>query len=106
MSRMTEDHTGLWEVPATSGAPGKDELVAVLSDPIGEDLVTVYRGTDFASEETPSPVSAALAAVQDRGFWQWSAPERETHLRACATLAGRDWYFGQRQDSHAARLVS
>jgi hypothetical protein len=36
LSQTTEDITGFWELPATPGAPGVDELVAVLSDLIGE----------------------------------------------------------------------
>jgi hypothetical protein len=94
MSQMTEDHTGLWELPATRGAPGVDDLIAVLSDLIGEGLVAVYSGTEFDSEETPLPASAALAAIHDRRFWEWSAPERGSRLRAFATPAGRNWYFG------------
>lgn len=98
MSQMTEDITGLWELSATRGAPGIDELIAVLSELIGEDLVTVYSGTEFESEEAPLPVSTAMAQIRDRSFWEWSAPERGVHLRVFATPAGRDWYFGQRQD--------
>jgi hypothetical protein len=98
MSQMTEDVTGLWELPATQGAPGIDELIAVLSELIGEELVTVYSGTKFDSEERPLPVSTALAAIRDSRFWEWAAPERGPHLRAVATPAGQDWYFGHRQD--------
>jgi hypothetical protein len=106
MSQMTEDLTGLWELPATKDAPAVDDLIAVLSDLIGEDLVTVYSGTGFGAEETPLPVSAALAAIRDHRFWEWSAPESETHLRAFATPAGRDWYFGLSHDVPASRRVS
>jgi hypothetical protein len=106
MSQMTEDITGLWELPATEGVPGVEALIAVLSELIREGLVTVYSGTEFESEETPLPVAAALGAIRDRRFWDWSAPERGRHLRALATPAGRDWYFGQRQDTAGSRLAS
>jgi hypothetical protein len=90
MSQMTEDLTGLWERPATRGAPGVDELISVLPDLIAQNLAAVYPGTEFDSEATPLPASAALAALHDRRCWQWSAPERGSHLRAFATPAGRD----------------
>ena len=101
MSQMTEDLTGLWELPATPGAPGVDELIAVLSDLIRKNLVTVYTGTHFASEETPLPTAAAQKAIRDKRFWDWSAPEHGPHLRAVATTAGRAWYFGQGRDTHS-----
>jgi hypothetical protein len=37
MSQITEDSTGLWELPATKGAPDVGELIAVLSNLISED---------------------------------------------------------------------
>jgi hypothetical protein len=95
MSQVTEDLTGLWELPATEGAPGVDDLIAVLADLIRRNLVTIYTGTRFASEETPLPATAAQKAIRDKHFWDWSAPERGPHLRALATPAGRAWYFGQ-----------
>jgi hypothetical protein len=106
LSQATEDITGLWELPAAPGAPGADELLPVLSDLVREDLITIHTGTKFESEETAIPASAAQAAIRDVRFWDWSAPENGPHLRASATPAGRDWYFGQREDGPTARLAS
>ncbi len=100
MSQATEDLTGLWELPATAGAPGVDELITVLSDLISRNLVTVYTGIRFASEETLLPAATAQKAIRDQKFWDWSAPERGPHLRVLATPAGRAWYFGQERDAH------
>lgn len=101
MSQMTEDLTGLWELPATPGSPDVDELIVVLSDLIRTNLVTVYSGTLFASEETRLPAAAAQKAIRDKRFWDWSAPERGSHLRVLATPTGRAWYFGQGRDTQS-----
>jgi hypothetical protein len=102
MSQTTEDLTGLWELPATQGAPGVDELIAVLSDLIRKDFITVYIGTRFESEETSLPAAAAQKAIRDKRFWDWSAPERGRHLRALATPAGRAWYFRQGREARTS----
>ncbi len=102
LSQTTDDTTGLWELAATPGAPGVEELIAVLSDLSREGLVTISTGTRFESEETALPVSAAQAAIGDTRFWDWSAPEHGEHVRAFATPAGRDWYF----ESGHRRLAS
>jgi hypothetical protein len=104
MSQATEDLTGLWELPATHGAPGVDEVIAVLSDLIRKDFITVYTGTLFESEETPLPAAAAQKAIRDKRFWDWSAPERGVHLRALATPAGHAWYFGQGREARASAM--
>ena len=106
MSQATEDLTGLWELAAAPQAPGVDELIAVLSSLIQERLVTVYRGTDFTSEETTLTIPAARKEVRDKRYWDWSAPERGPHLRVFATPQGRNWYLAQQKPAAAARLVS
>ena len=95
LSQTTEDYTGLWELAAVPEAPELDELVAELSALVRRNLVAVYQGTTFSSEELQLPAAAAQQAIRDPAFWQWSAPERGSHLRALATPAGRAWYFGQ-----------
>jgi len=106
MSQATEDLTGLWELAATQRAPAIDELIDVLSALIQERLVTVYRGTQFASEETALPMTSARREIRNKRFWDWSAPEHGPHLRVFATPRGRDWYLAQRRPSADARLVS
>jgi hypothetical protein len=95
LSQATEDLTGLWELPATPGALGFDELVTERSGLIGEEMITIYAGTNFASEEIALPVSDALTAIRDPRFWNWSAPEHGPHLRALAKPAGRAWYMSE-----------
>jgi len=106
MSQATEDLTGLWELAAAPRAPAINELIDALSTLIQERLVSVYRGTQFTSEETALPVLAARKEIHDKRFWDWSAPERGPHLRVFATPKGRDWYFAQRKPPADARLVS
>lgn len=102
MSQTTEDLTGLWELAATAGAPEVDKPIAVRSDLIRRNLVTVYTGTSFAPEETALPAATAQKAIRDRKFWDWSALEHGPHLRVLATSAGRAWYFGQGRDAHTS----
>jgi hypothetical protein len=106
MSQATEDVTGLWELAAMPRSPAIDELIGELASLIQDGLVTVYRGTQFASEETALPAPAARKEIRNRKFWDWSAPERGPHLRLFATPSGRDWYFAQRTPPVDTRLVS
>jgi hypothetical protein len=106
MSQATEDLTGLWELAAAPRAPDLDELIGVLSGLIQERLISVYRGTLFASEETTMAAPAARKEIRNKRFWDWSAPERGAHLRVFATPKGRDWYFAQRKPSADAGMVS
>ena len=97
MYQATEDLTGLWELAAAPQAPGLDELIAAVSSLVDDRLVTVYRGTQFVSEEAALGAAAARRELRDKRFWDWSAPERGAHLRLFATPKGRAWYFSQRQ---------
>jgi hypothetical protein len=106
MSQATEDLTGLWELAAAPKAPDIDRLIEELTSLIQERLVTVYRGTQFASEEAALTVAAARKAIRDKQFWDWSAPERGAHLRVFATRKGRDWYISQPRPPADAGLVS
>ena len=104
MSQATEDLTGLWELAATSQALDLDKLINVLAALIQEQLVAVYRGTDFNAEETALTMTDALKNIRDKRFWDWSAPERGPQLRVFATPTGRDWYLAQQKPRAAARL--
>jgi len=106
MSQATEDLTGLWELAGAPQAPHIDELIDAISSLIQEQLVTIYRGTDFTSEETELTAPAARKAIRDKRFWDWSAPEHGPHLRVFATAKGQDWYFAQRKPPSDARLAS
>jgi hypothetical protein len=106
MSQATEDFTGLWELAAAPQAPELDKLIDIVSGLIQERLVSVYRGTNFTSEETALTVPAARKEIRDKRFWDWSAPDHRVHLRVFATPKGREWYFGQRNPSADARMVS
>jgi hypothetical protein len=106
MSQATEDLTGLWELAGTQRAAAVDELIEVVSSPVQQRFVAVYRGTHFASEEIALPVTAAPREIRNKQFWDWAAPEHGRQLRVFATPRGRDWYFGQRKPPAATRLVS
>lgn len=106
LSQATEDFTGLWELAPTAEPASLEEVIQVLGGLIRERLVTVYRGTDFASEETALATSAAVEAVHDKHFWDWKAPDSGAHLRIFATPKGRDWYLAHAAPSSAARLAS
>ena len=105
MSQATEDMTGLWELAALSQSPTVDALIAVLTTLVGEGLVAVYRGTEFASEEVALSAPDARAAIRDGRFWDWSAPDHGPHLRIFATPQGQKWYqehFGSPADTRLA----
>jgi hypothetical protein len=106
MSQATEDVTGLWELTATPHSPAIDDVIDVLSTLIRDGLVAVYRGTQFASEETLLPAPAARKEIRNRNFWDWSAAESGPHLRVFATPRGRGWYFAQGKPPADTRLVS
>ena len=91
---LTEDYYGLWELAGSAGAPPVDELIRVLDGLIRDGLVGVYLGSKFSSEERLLSAKKARRAIQDRAFWEWSAPERGEHIRALATHTGADWYLG------------
>jgi hypothetical protein len=90
---LTEDYYGLWELAGLASAPPVDELIRVLDGLIRDGLVEIYIGTKFTSEEQVLSADKAHRAIQDRAFWEWSAPKRSDHIRAFATRAGTDWYF-------------
>jgi len=93
---LTEDYYGLWELAGVAGAPPVDELIPVLDGLIKDGLVGIYIGSKFSAEEQMLSAGEAHRAIQNRAFWEWSAPERGDHIRAFATRAGADWYFGSR----------
>jgi len=93
---LIEDYYGLWELTGLPDAPPVDELIRVLDGLVQDGLVEIYIGSNFSSEERMLTEAAGRRAIQDRAFWEWSAPERGEHLRAFATRAGADWYFSHR----------
>ena len=92
---LTEDYYGLWELTGVEGAPPIDGLIRVLDGMIREGLVEIYIGSKFASEERMLTQDEARRAIQERAYWDWAAPDRGDHVRASASRAGADWYFGR-----------
>jgi len=97
LSQLTEDLTGLWELAATPAAPAMGVLISELDSLIDAEMVAIYSGTEFASEEIRLDKAQSHAAIRNRNFWDWDAPEKGPHIRALATQAGVDWYYAQRQ---------